>query len=90
MLEKLNQNIVLEDITNDEYKTRDLGEASSFFATGISLKRIERINTICFFVFSELDKCKELSIAYWSGHLQVDARSFNHANAILKSRMFTS
>lgn len=89
MLENLNQNIVANDISVNEYRSRDLGESSVLFTKGISLKRIEKINDICWFIFSDLEKCKEISLAYWSGHCDVDARSFNHSNAILKSRMFT-
>jgi hypothetical protein len=86
MLDNLNQN---ENVSTNEYRSRDLGESSVIYLKGVSLNRIEKINSICWFVFSDLEKCQELSVAYWSGHCPVDARSFNHANAILKSKMFT-
>jgi len=88
MLQNLNQKFAIEEVLLDEYKCPDLGVSSILFVNGLSLKRIEKVNSICYFVFSNLEECRKVSIDYWNNHCFVDARSFNQANAILKNRMF--
>lgn len=73
---------------NQEYKTKDLAEASALITTGNNLKRIEREDRICFFIFEGGENCQKISNKYFFGELMVNARSFYEAMVRLKNRIF--
>lgn len=73
---------------NQEFKTRDLAEATALITTGNSLIEIERNGKICFFVFENKEKCNEISNKYFFGELNVNARNFYEAMTRLKNRIF--
>lgn len=73
---------------NQEYKTKDLAEATALITTGNSLLGIERGGKICFFVFENKEKCIEISNKYFFGELTVNARNFHEAMVRLKNRIF--
>lgn len=73
---------------NQEYKTKDLAEATALITTGNSLVGIERKEKICFFVFENKERCIEISNKYFFGDLTVNARNFHEAMVRLKNRIF--
>lgn len=73
---------------NQEYKTKDLAEATALITTGNSLIGIERDGKICFFIFENKEKCIEISNKYFFGELTVNARNFYEAMVRLKNRIF--
>lgn len=73
---------------NQEYKTKDLAEATALITTGNSLVGIERDGKICFFIFANKEKCIEISNKYFFGELIVNARNFYEAMTRLKNRIF--
>lgn len=75
-------------IATKEYRTKDLGLASAILAKGIKLLRIERESDICWFIFNETD-ATPVAENYWSGELQIDAKSYNEAMRTLKTRIFS-
>ena len=74
--------------TEQEYSTKDLGEASAILAKRIKLLRIERKSGICWFYF---DKKFATPVAdrYWAGELLIDAKRYNEAERNLKTRIFS-
>lgn len=72
-----------------EYKTKDLAEATALLTSGQNVTKIERRGSICFFVFSDKEKCEEISNKFFFGDLQVNAREFHEAMARLKNRIFS-
>lgn len=73
---------------NQEYRTKDLAEASALITTGNSLVRIERENKVCFFIFDDKVSCQAISNKYFFGELLVNARNFYEAMVRLKNRIF--
>jgi hypothetical protein len=73
---------------NQEYRTKDLAEASALITTGNILVRIERENKVCFFVFDNRTNCQAISNKYFFGELSVNARNFYEAMVRLKNRIF--
>jgi hypothetical protein len=73
---------------NQEYKTKDLAEASALITTGNNLLRIEREDRICFFIFQDRVNCEKVSNRYFFGNLSVNARTFYEAMVRLKNRIF--
>jgi hypothetical protein len=75
---------------NDTYQTRDLGESSALVARGQRIIRIERVGSICWFVFSGKKDCQIITNEYWFGKCMVDAKTFKDATAKLKNRIFSN
>lgn len=73
---------------NQEYKTKDLAEATALITTGNSLVRIERDGKICFFIFENIKSCQDISNKYFFGELLVNARNFHESMVRLKNRIF--
>ncbi len=73
---------------NQEYKTRDLAEATALITSGNSLIGIKRDGKVCFFFFENKEKCIEISNKYFFGELTVNARNFYEAMVRLKNRIF--
>lgn len=70
-----------------EYKTKDLGEATALVTKDVKLLRLERGSGFYWFVFS-LDQTGDLPNHYWSGELLVSAKQYNEAMRSLKDRLF--
>ncbi|MGH2612500.1 MAG: DUF5659 domain-containing protein [Rhabdochlamydiaceae bacterium] len=73
---------------NDQYKTKDLSEASALVCAGAKLIRLESASNFFYFVFLDKRRCEELSASYWSGELQVSAKSYADSIRSLKDRLF--
>lgn len=73
--------------SQNEYKTKDLGEASAFLVKGIKLLRLEKDSNFYWFVFEYLSSI-DLSNLYWSGELQVPAKDYYDKMRSLKDRLF--
>ena len=72
----------------DEYRTKDLGEASAIFSQGIKTLHLEKDRTgFYWFVFPNKESFK-IADLYWSQELQVDAKTYYDAMRNLKVRLF--
>jgi hypothetical protein len=71
-----------------EYKTRDLAEATALITTGNNLLRIDRHSSICFFIFDNATQCQVISNKYFFGELNVNARNYYESMVRLKNRIF--
>lgn len=60
---------------SEPYKTKDLGEAAALVTKGLSFLA-EFNGHVCWFVFADTDKAKDLSEEYYFNGLLVDARQF--------------
>ena len=74
----------------DEYRTRDLGEAAALLCSSVELLRLERKQSFCWFIFSDVQLCKKLSNQYFFGDLKVKARDYQEATGRLKNRIFAT
>lgn len=73
---------------NQEYKTKDLAEASALITNKEVLLRINRVGSVCYFVFENKEKCSKVSNDFFFGNLQVNAREFYESTIRLKNRIF--
>ncbi len=72
----------------DEYRTKDLGEASGLLCKSAKLLRLEKENNFFWFVFEDANLCESTANAYWYGKLTVNAREYYEATRDLKDRLF--
>lgn len=81
------------DITQTEYRTRDLALATLFVVKGYEVVRIEGSNgddSRCFFVFHSDDEMYDLVDAYLQGQdeAKVDPQTFIGSVSKMKAAMF--
>lgn len=72
----------------DEYRTKDLYEAAFLYSNNARLVRLDEEGRQYWFVFNEIERCKELSNSYWSGDGVVKAISLVDSIRKLKDRIF--
>jgi hypothetical protein len=71
------------------YKTKDLYEASLFYAKEVPLLQLEWIDNKCFFIFeNKKATCEELSQKFWNGNITVNCLDYVMAIKRLKDRLF--
>lgn len=75
--------------TKEEYKTKDLAEASVLIVKEKKILRVERQDRICWFVFEDKEECEKIVNDFWFGDCLVNARDFQRAQNILKNRIFS-
>ncbi len=73
----------------EQYKTKDLAEASALLSLDNPLTQIERQGNTCWFIFEDKEKCDALSNQYFFGKLMVNARDFYESMSRLKNRIFS-
>jgi len=73
----------------DDYKTKDLGEAAALIVKKQRFIRIDRDGRICWFVFENLQECEMLSSDFFFGELLINARELQEAIKRLKHRIFS-
>lgn len=71
------------------YKTRDLAESAALIVNGQKLTQVEKEGKVCWFIFEDEDKCKQISNQFFFGKLLVNAREYYEATARLKNRIFS-
>jgi len=79
----------MADFQREDYKTKDLGEATAILVKKQKLIRIDREGRICYFVFENKKECEKLSSDFFFGELQVNAREFYETLGRLKNRIFS-
>ena len=72
----------------DEYSTRNLALAAAIVASGQILLRLDRVERVAFFIFSDGRTCGDLETRYWAGTLGVDAKAYADAERTIKDRLF--
>lgn len=76
------------DKMENQFRTKDLYEASALYALNIPLSTLEFDNKQYWFLFDEQEKCRKLSDEYWRGTLMVNAKDYADAIRTLKDRVF--
>jgi len=74
----------------ENYKTKDLGEASALLTMRRILVDIEREGKICWFVFTDKKRCEEISRQFFFDTLLVNAREYYDSMGRLKNRIFSN
>lgn len=75
-------------MTDQQFKTKDLYEASFLCAVGKKLVNLEQEGKVFWFVFEDSQSCIKDINAYWQGEKEVNARDFAFAIKRLKDRIF--
>lgn len=70
-----------------EFYTKDIGEAAALLTSHIKLLRLERETNFYWFVF-ESTGCESIRAGYWSGELMVPAKLYSSNLRWLKDRLF--
>lgn len=73
----------------NQFRTKDLAESAIIFLLGQQLIDIEKINGICWFIFDNYQKCKEISNNFWFGKCLVNAKDYYDTINKLKNRIFS-
>ncbi len=73
----------------EEYLTRDLGEAAALLTKGIAMASIQRKDAIVYFVFRASKKAEQASHDYFLGELRVPARTYYDNLRNLKRRLWS-
>ncbi len=80
----------MEINNKEEYKTKDLAESGILVLKKQVIKRIDREGSVCWFVFSNKEKCEQLSNQFFFGELLVNGREYYETIQRLKSRIFSA
>jgi hypothetical protein len=72
----------------DVYLTKDLGEAAALISKGAKMLRLQQESSFFWFVFQDKPLCEKLSNEFWSGELQVSAKTYADSIRSLKDRLF--
>lgn len=72
----------------ENYKTKDLYEASLIYAKGQKFLGLESESKFFWFVFESKEECKRLANEYWQGSVAVNAKAYADALRTLKDRIF--
>lgn len=73
----------------ENYRTKDLAEASMLIVKNQTLISMEREGRICWFIFANKEECEKLSHKYYYGEVLVNALDFHEAMSRLKGRIFS-
>jgi len=77
-------------MSNNTYKTKDLGECAALIVAKQQLINIERLGSIRWFVFEDKEKCEKLGSQFFFGELLLNAREYYEAMVRVKNRIFSS
>lgn len=78
----------MESVIQDLFRTKDLSEAAALLCQRARLLRLEEEQNFYWFVFANQSVCEDISNSYWSGELQVSAKSYADSLRNLKDRLF--
>lgn len=73
----------------DEVTTKDLAVAALWYAKGIVLKRVDRLGSVCWFVFGNPSVCLQLQSMFFSKQVEVNAKEYSDALRTLKNLVFS-
>jgi len=74
---------------NEYYKTKDLAEAGALIISRQELVQVERENNICWFLFKDKNKCRELANKFYFGEMIANIRDYHEILNRLKNRIFS-
>lgn len=74
----------------ENYKTRDIGEASALLLQKQDLLTIERQGSICWFIFKDKKKCEAISNKFFYGNLTGNILDYKEILDRLKNRIFAN
>lgn len=72
----------------DVYHSKDLSLSAALLASGAQLEDTRHDRGVCFFVFSDAERCERLMRAYYNGEAMVSAKAYADALRTLKDLIF--
>lgn len=78
------------DGEKNEYRTKDLGEIATLFCMDAKYVRMERVDSVCWFIFLDIDFCWDISNRYFYGSLSVHPRVYYEVLSRLKTKIFAN
>ena len=74
----------------DFQRVKDLYLAAFFYSEGLELRNVEREGKVCWFLFSDKNKCDQLTNLYWKNQATSKTKSFTDAIRTLKDLIYSS
>ncbi len=74
----------------NSYRIKDLYLAAYIYSEGLELRNVERMGKVCWFNFSDIEKCERLSDLYWKNQAIAKIKSFSDAIRTLKDLIYSS
>ncbi|MFH2062277.1 MAG: hypothetical protein ABIJ43_04810 [Candidatus Beckwithbacteria bacterium] len=78
----------MDNQNQNEYLTKDLGEASALMASGIKFSGLRNGEGFYWFIFNSSASNKIVN-DYWSGDLEVKAKTYFDCMRTLKDRIYS-
>lgn len=78
----------MQSRANEEYATKDLGEAAALICSSAKLLRLQKEHSFFWFIFANKSLTEQLADEYWAGGLKLDAKRYSEALRSLKDRLF--
>ena len=75
---------------NNNYQTKDLGEAASLLTSNCILKNIFWKDNTAYFIFDNLANCEKISQKYFFENLTLPARLYYENLKMVKRKLYTS
>lgn len=73
----------------DGYPTKDFYEAALLYASGVKLISCDKVDKVCWFLFSPRGKAESLAKKYWSKEVDVNAKVYSEAIRSLKEIIYS-
>lgn len=80
----------MENLMDNVYSTKDLGECVALVTSGLALKSINWKDGVAYFVFPDPARCKELSQKYFFEELALPVRKYHENLNLVKGRLYSS
>ncbi|MFA5136139.1 MAG: DUF5659 domain-containing protein [Patescibacteria group bacterium] len=74
----------------NEYSTKDLSEAGALIINGLKMVRIDRQESVCFFIFDNKTGCEKIANQFLFGKLKANLREYYEILTILKRKIFNN
>ena len=74
----------------NNYRVKDLYLAAYIYSEGQELRDVERMGKVCWFIFSDTNKCEKLSDLYWKNQATSKIKSYTDAIRTLKDLIYSS
>jgi len=71
------------------YSTRDLGEATALLTSGCVMTDLQWKNNRAYFIFEDVEHCKELSQQYFFGGLSQPSKFFYENLRTIKRKLYS-
>jgi len=72
----------------DTYRIKDLYLAAFLYSEGVSIVKLDRSGTVCWFNFGDKTRCEQLASNYWADTASVRVKSYTDSLRTLKDLIF--